>query len=93
MRKNETRISANEINRFMYCPDQWYYKRIYGAKVLNEQYKALGIESSQHESNFEKGMHYHEKYYFIYRLLECVKWMIRIVLILGLVKVVLTWSS
>ena len=28
------KISANEINRFVYCPYQWYYRRYYGQKDL-----------------------------------------------------------
>ncbi|MDU6360527.1 MAG: hypothetical protein E6590_11265 [Clostridiales bacterium] len=91
MRKSETRISANEINRFMYCPNQWYYKRIYGTKALNEQYKALGIESSSHESNFEKGMQHHKRYHLKYRLLCYVRWGIMLIIVLSVMKVVIEW--
>ena len=91
MKKSDTRISANEINRYMYCPNQWYYKRVYGAKALNEQYKALGIESSQHASHFEKGMHHHKAYHLKYRLLCYVRWSILLMMILFILKVVIGW--
>lgn len=56
MKKSSTRISANELNRFMYCPNQWYYKRVYGAKSLTQMYEALDIEHSEHTEHFTKGM-------------------------------------
>lgn len=62
------KISANEINRYMYCPYQWYYKRHYGHKVLQDQYKALGITSSRHENNYTKGTKYHSSYHLRYQL-------------------------
>jgi hypothetical protein len=61
-------ISANEINRFVYCPYQWHYKRHYGVKELTIRYKALGKESSGHESHFEKGLKHHQRHYFKYKL-------------------------
>ena len=32
-------ISAGEINKFVYCPYQWYYQRLYGNKKLRELVK------------------------------------------------------
>ncbi len=68
MKNSSQKISANEINRFIYCPYQWYYTRDYGAKVLHERYKALGLDNSPYESNFIKGQKFHSRYYRGYRL-------------------------
>lgn len=91
MKKGSTRISANEINRFMYCQNQWYYKRIYGAKALGEMYKELGIESSKHESNFEKGMKYHTHYHFKYRLVCLARWVVLILILFVILRMVGQW--
>ena len=32
-------ISAGEINKFVYCPYQWYYQRLYGNKNLENWLK------------------------------------------------------
>lgn len=67
MKNKSVKISANEINRFVYCPYQWYYGRIYGQKVLKEKYQALKKESGPYEGNFRKGLTFHEKYYKSYK--------------------------
>ena len=33
-------ISASEINKFVYCPYQWYYERFYGQKKILEILKS-----------------------------------------------------
>ncbi|MGL4345971.1 MAG: hypothetical protein ACRCTE_12295 [Cellulosilyticaceae bacterium] len=89
--KNNGRISANEINRFMYCPYQWYYKRTYGNKELTKRYKELGITTSNHESFYTKGTKHHTAYYRKYklrRLIQVISWLI--VLMMG-AKWVMTW--
>lgn len=73
MHNPKKRISANEINRFVYCPYQWYYNRYYGAKELQTKYKALNHPTSEHESHFVKGLKYHKKYYLRYKIR---KWML-----------------
>ncbi len=70
------KISANEINRFVYCPYQWYYSRYYGQKDLKERYKALKDKNSQLESNFKKGLRFHKNYYLSYRFQKCIRWII-----------------
>lgn len=67
MRKKEIKISANEVNRYIYCPYQWYYGRLYGQKALKEKYQALERKTSGHEANFKKGLRFHENYYKKYR--------------------------
>lgn len=74
------KISANEINRFVYCPYQWYYGRYYGQTALKEQYKALGNKSSKTENHFAKGVKFHKAYYRSYRIK-------RVLIILGLMLV------
>ena len=37
------KLSANEINRFIYCPYQWYYGRYYG-KYYGKYYGNYGNE-------------------------------------------------
>lgn len=66
--KNKKMISANEINRFVYCPYQWYYTKVYGQKAIREKYKALPHQKSQHENNFTRGLKFHKRYYKQYRL-------------------------
>lgn len=85
MKNSKTRISANEINRFVYCPYQWYYKRYYGTSELNQKYKELGIESSLHESHFVKGLNHHKKYYVQYRM----KKIIQILILIGIIAIVI----
>lgn len=91
MKNNSQKISANEINRFAYCPYQWYYTRYYGSKALQESYKALEIRSSGHESHFVKGQKFHNSYYRSYRLkrvLQCIF----IILLIGIATwVVMRW--
>ncbi|MGL4363493.1 MAG: hypothetical protein ACRCSG_09580 [Cellulosilyticaceae bacterium] len=86
MNKTIEKISANEINRYMYCPYQWYYKRHYGNAFLQNEYKALGITSSKHTNNFVKGTKYHTQYHYRYhlkRLIQCIALLILIALILN----------
>lgn len=86
MKKKNIRISANEVNRYVYCPYQWYYGRIYGQKMLKEKYQALDRKTSGHEANFKKGLRFHENYYKKYRLkrrIECIILMCLIGLLIG----------
>ena len=57
-------VTANEINKFCYCPYQWYYERLYGTKELrrlaNERNEALGL-TDRTQSNFEQGLEYHSR--------------------------------
>ena len=32
-------ISAHELNKYAYCPYQWYYERFYGRKELRQLYQ------------------------------------------------------
>lgn len=63
----KVKISANEVNRYMYCPYQWYYSKHYGQKTLKAKYQALASRTSGHEGNFQKGLNFHSKYYKQYK--------------------------
>ena len=59
------KISASEINKFTYCPYQWYYERKYGKKHLTflrkERLEAIHLTDTT-KSNFVKGQRFHENY-------------------------------
>ncbi len=61
----EGNISANEVNKFVYCPYQWYYERIHGAKKIRglymERNKSYGYTDTV-GSHFKKGLRYHSGY-------------------------------
>lgn len=79
MKNDKNTITANEINKFCYCPYQWYYGRIYGSKELQrlsrDKKKSLTIKGtkvkdngSKRLSNFERGRNYHQQDYEAYCL-------------------------
>lgn len=92
MKNKNPKISANEINRYCYCPYQWYYKRYYGTKELNERYKALGIKAGEYESRLEEGRKFHKKYYRIYRLQRVIRRIVIVVIALFILWMVMTWN-
>lgn len=63
-------ISAHELNKYAYCPYQWYYERLYGRKELRRLYQErnqrLGLNDSV-QSRFRRGEEYHKKRYFLLR--------------------------
>lgn len=65
MYNNSEKISANEINKYSFCPYQWYYERLYGAKYIREKQKerneALCLKDKT-LSNFNKGIKFHNYY-------------------------------
>ncbi len=68
-------ISANEINKFAYCPYQWYYERLYGRKKLREleleRNERLGLEDKR-MSNLINGFNYHNAVNFATSLIPAV---------------------
>ncbi|MBE6023308.1 MAG: hypothetical protein E7231_08760 [Cellulosilyticum sp.] len=93
MKKKPIRISANEINRFTYCPYQWYYGRVYGQKALKEKYLAVERKEVPHEGNFKRGLKFHEKYYSSYRLRKRVEWLIILLFAVLLIWGIMQWSQ
>lgn len=87
MKEKKVKISANEINRYTYCPYQWYYGKVYGQKVLKEKYRALDRGEAPYEGNFKKGLHFHDNYYKAYRWKKRIEWAIVIVFV-----ILLGWS-
>jgi hypothetical protein len=71
--KDEKLVSANDINRFMYCPYQWYYKKYYGAAELQKKYQALKNPKSNHPNHLTRGNKHHKNYYIRYRLARFLK--------------------
>jgi len=65
VKKESVRISAHEVNKFTYCPHQWYYERVYGAKAIRAKYRErnerLGLEDAAGAS-FVKGLLFHGGY-------------------------------
>lgn len=65
MHNNSEKISANEINKYCFCPYQWYYERLYGSKKLKElqkkQAQELGL-TNKTENNFKRGLKFHNNY-------------------------------
>ena len=87
------KISANEINRYVYCPYQWYYGKYYGQTKLKEQYKALNKNKGATESNFIKGTDFHKNYYKKYerrRMLQIALVLIVLSVIIG--GIVIWWQ-
>jgi hypothetical protein len=57
--------SASEVNRFCYCPMQWYYTRVHGAAALRQMKKELNAEmgwDTSGETAFDKGRDFHRRY-------------------------------
>lgn len=64
-------LSAHELNKYTYCPYQWYYEKKYGRAELRRMRKEylgeLGLEDST-TANFVRGEAFHRKLYRQYRL-------------------------
>ena len=64
-------LSAHELNKYTYCPYQWYYEKIYGRaelRRLHQEYmESLGLEDST-IANFIRGENFHKNLYRQYRL-------------------------
>ncbi|KXL53556.1 hypothetical protein CLNEO_07820 [Anaerotignum neopropionicum] len=77
-------ISAHEINKYSYCPYQWYYEKLYGRKELRRLYQerneALSLQDGM-TANFTKGLEYHSRNYRLLRLRSLV-WKIGILLLI-----------
>lgn len=86
-------VTANEINKYCYCPYQWYYERLYGRKELRklaaERNERLGITDSR-LSNFASGLEYHSHVKFrtvnIFKLISVAAVVVVLILIFMKVK-------
>ena len=67
MHNKNINISASEINKFIYCPYQWYYERFYGRKKILEilnKHKEKRIKPKKNvldvnKNNFLRGNKFH----------------------------------
>ncbi|MCL2702415.1 MAG: hypothetical protein FWE91_02245 [Defluviitaleaceae bacterium] len=55
-------LSAGEINKYVYCPLQWYYTRVYGEAELRARYRELHPERHGENPHFRRGRDFHGKY-------------------------------
>lgn len=71
MYNDSEKISANEINKYTFCPYQWYYERLYGQKNIRQKYKQEKPKKEKEEilktqnktlNNFSKGRNFHNNY-------------------------------
>lgn len=93
-------ITANEINKFSYCPYQWYYERLYGRKELRalarERNKSLGLTDTT-QGHLAAGSSYHAEIHKKYRTKQLVvKFIIILVLaviIYALIKGVIAFPA
>lgn len=59
-------ISAHELNKYAYCPYQWYYERLYGRKELRRLYQERNARLSLEDglqSRFVRGERFHRRSY------------------------------
>ncbi len=76
MQNDKKTISANDLNKYTYCPWQWYYERLYGRKYIREQYQARNHALRMADAvtdNFNKGLKFHRRYLFWAKLRRAVK--------------------
>lgn len=65
MDNDSDKITANEINKFSYCPYQFYYERVYGQKRIREIRSAILEEkgyTDKTKSKLRKGLDFHNNY-------------------------------
>ncbi len=87
MHNDSTRISANEINRYVYCNYQWYYRRLYGdahlTKLKKERNQALGIKRDPRTHAFVKGNKFHLNYHRWYKAKKALYLILVVALLIG----------
>ena len=82
-------LSAHELNKYTYCPYQWYYEKTYGRAELRrmrkEYLEELGLEDST-TANFVRGEAFHIKLYRQHRLRQ-ILWKILIIAVFVLILI------
>ncbi len=90
---DRTTISASEVNRYTYCPYQWYFERYYGRNKLFELSKnrkqtaktPAKTPTKTRESNFARGRAFHaQEYQNLRRKQKIVS-----ILVLGVILVII----
>ena len=96
MKNNKKTITASEVNKYTYCPYQWYYGRYYGQKELLELHKdkqrELGNKKST-DSNFQKGIKFHNQYYRKDKLRKRIKLILFLAILLASMLIYYYFSS
>ncbi len=91
--KNKNKvISASEINKYTYCPYQWYYERLYGKEAIMSQYRDRNEKMRLYDSlqsNFAKGNSFHNKYLFKNKFKNIIKMLCLIILIIFAIIILL----
>lgn len=62
MKNDRQTISPSEINKFVYCPYQWYYERKFGSAELRRQASNRAGANNSDKSNFIRGARYHSSF-------------------------------
>lgn len=96
MKKDLKTLSPNEMNKYTYCKYQWYYEKKYGTKTLRELVKQrneeLGLDDKTY-SNFQRGLEYHSRYHFIYKLKQLIIKLLLIAIVVLVVVLVLRMKN
>lgn len=82
MKWDRTTISASEVNRYVYCPYQWYFERYYGRSKLFQMAKTKKAKPKQikktteqkRQSHFARGRAYHAKEYEYLKRKQKIVW-------------------
>lgn len=77
-------LSPHELNKYSYCPHQWYYEKVYGSKELRRMRKLYLEERDTTidimQSNFVRGEQFHQKKYRILywqrRIIKGIFWIL-----------------
>lgn len=83
MYNESEKISASEINKYTFCPYQWYYERLYGSKYIRKKYNerndALNLKDAT-LSNFTRGINFHNNYRLKRKIISIIKVMILLII-------------
>lgn len=97
MHNDSTIISANEINRYVYCHYQWYYRRYYGDKKLTllkkERNQALGIKQDARIHAFTKGNRFHRRHHRWYRIKKVIYFIVFITALIFMFYLMWSWEG
>ena len=83
MASERKKISASEINKFCYCNYQWYYEKVYGLaeiRRLNSEYCEKNGFKSGTSKNFERGIRFHNRYVFKYKIKRFFKFILFLII-------------
>lgn len=94
MKNNSEKISASEVNRYCFCPYQWYYERVYGKSNLinlkKEELNKLGIKDFS-KSNLKRGVKFHNNYLKIYKIKQTIKFLFYMLIFVFFLLIILKY--